>query len=318
MIAPDDEGIHPIEAHAHWQESYYFNWFDPAHEAFGLARIGYRFGERRIDGIVVAILDGRPHFIYPGVGLGLRGSASSISPAEGLRARDLSFEMEEPLSRWRLRLRGRNAMDLTWQAFTPPFDYAASGRAMPENLAADHFEQSGRVTGWTRFRGRHIEVDALGQRDKSWGVRDWARVEGWNWISAQFGQEIGFNAWETTLAGRRIFSGFVFRGGESRALEQLDVELDCPHRAHVPNAVRLRMVDASGMELCASGRAVGQCGLVKRGHFVQESPARFWLEWGGAARAGVGVIEHTWRAGAIGTLRRAPELLAVACRAMRL
>jgi hypothetical protein len=60
-------------------------------------------------------------------------------------------------------------------------------------MTGAHFEQSGRVTGWTRFgieRGaeRH-EIDALGQRDKSWGVRDWARLEGWNWLAGHPGRD---------------------------------------------------------------------------------------------------------------------------------
>jgi len=317
MIAPADENLHAAGPERHWQESYYFNWFDPTRGYFGLTRIGFRPSEGQVDAIVVAILDGHPQYIYPGVNLDQRGQWSELSVREGLRAGRLVYEMEEPLERWRLRREGRNATDLTWDAFTAPHDYRADGRAMPDNLAASHFEQTGRIHGWTEFRGYRLEVDGTGQRDKSWGVRDWARVEGWNWISAQFGQEVSFNAWEGSLAGRRHVGGYVFRDGQNHAIEELEVELTWGPKSHVPRASRLRILDSSGTESRVTGQAIGQCGLVKRGHFVQETPSTFWLHWGGNARHGVGVVEHTWHAGTLGTLRRAPGLVATALRAMR-
>ena len=316
MIVAHDEELHVVGGQRHWQESYYFNWYDPGSDYFGLVRLGYRFGDGQVDAIVVAVVDGRPHYIYPGVNLALRESVASLSPDRGLRAGRLELRMEAPLSRWRLELSGDHAMDLSWRATTPAFDYSLGRRAMPDDLAAMHFEQSGKVRGWTNFRGRRLTIDGVGQRDKSWGVRDWSRLRGWNWISAQFADDLSFNAWETGSGGDRVVNGFLHYDGANHALVELDITFTW-RRAQVAEAVILKLRDDNRRSFTITGRASGQCALVKRRHFIQETPARFIAESDGGSVTGVGVIEHTWSAGTLGLLSRVPELAWVAARTMR-
>src|SRR3990172_7598933 len=99
MIGPPDEELHSVGDGLHWQESYYFNWGDPDGKSFGLSRIGYRFGEKQIDGLVLTWRDGRPEFVYPAVNLALRGEPAKIRSSEGLKARGLVYRMVEPLSK---------------------------------------------------------------------------------------------------------------------------------------------------------------------------------------------------------------------------
>ncbi len=105
MIGPEDEKLHLNEHDGarHWQESYYFNWADPAHELFGLTRIGLRLSQRRIDALVLAICKGQPAYIYPGVSLRQRGPWTEQSGAH-IRGGRLSYWLEKPLARWRLKL----------------------------------------------------------------------------------------------------------------------------------------------------------------------------------------------------------------------
>lgn len=320
MIKPEDEEQHPVGEGAHWQESWYFNWADTRHDVFGLTRIGFNFRRRRIDGLVLTIRGGRPEYAYPGVNIRYRGDwadqTAAGGAAGGLRARGLTYRAEEPLKRWNLTLRGRDSMELVWTAFTPPFDYHEAGRDLPPNITGRHFEQSGRVTGWTNFKGRRLEIDGTGQRDKSWGVRDWARVEGWNWISAQFGEDLSFNAWEGFFGGRRYVNGFVFRDGENHPIERVDIQFQWGRREHVPEEARLKIFYASG-SLEVTARALGHFPLVKSGLWVEETHARFTAAGGGASRDGIGVIEHAWHAGTAGTLARLPELLGAAARVLR-
>ena len=177
-IVPEDEEIHPAGPEKHWQESWYFNWADESQGVFGLTRIGYRFKERQIDGLIIALIDGKPHFVYPAVNIPYRGDWSEFTAVQGIRARRLFYRVEEPMKTWRLILTGKNAMNLKWQAFTPVFDFHGHDRNLPTNMAGRHFEQSGRVTGWTRFKNRELTINGWGHREKSWGVRDWEKVEG--------------------------------------------------------------------------------------------------------------------------------------------
>ena len=65
-------------------------------------------------------------------------------------------------------------LDLTWEGVAAPFAYTATTR----------FEQSARVTGEMTIGGERIEVHCPGQRDHSWGVRDWWQF-GWVWCSGR-------------------------------------------------------------------------------------------------------------------------------------
>ncbi|RLB41574.1 MAG: hypothetical protein DRH30_06545 [Deltaproteobacteria bacterium] len=312
MINANDEDLHPVGDGGHWQESYYFNWADPAHDAFGLTRIGYRFGQDRIDGLVLTIHDGRPEFVYPAVNLKGGAPWTDHTAAGGLRAKELVYRMEEPLERWKIELRGRHEIDLTWTAFTPAFDYHASGARVAENVAAWHFEQSGTVTGHLRLKGNELEINGTGQRDKSWGVRDWANVEGWNWISAQFGEGLSFNVWEGFLGGERYVNGFVHREGTNRAVVRLELKYRWPKRMHVPESAFLNIVDEKGDRYQVTASSLGHCPLIKSGLWIEEVFAGFTLNDGHTEHEGIGVIEHAWHAGSRRTLLGMRQLLRAA------
>lgn len=317
MIEPQDEWTHPIGAGRHWQESWYFNWADERSGQFGIARIGLRFHENEIDGLIVTIRDGKPEFAYPALNVRPDRPWGAIDPAAGVRARNLCFRMEEPLKRWRLTLEGSNTMDLLWEAFTPAFDYRDSVGHGPKEIASAHFEQSGRVTGTTCFKGRQIDIDGFGQRDKSWGVRDWASIEGWDWISVQFGDDLSFNAWTAPSRGQRYLGGFIHYGGANRALTAIDIDYRWGDRPHEPAAVTLRLTDETGRIHRIDGSSIGLFPLAKKGLWVYEALARFSMEHEGRTRTGLGVIEHTFHVGHLGYAVRAGEIARVAGHLLR-
>lgn len=305
MVAATDEHLHDPGDERHWQESFYFNWADAGGAAFGLARVGYRFAEGRGDGLVLAICDGRPEYCYPGVNL--RG----IPPRDGrppgtYAVGRLALSVEEPLKRFRLTLDGPHRMDLVFEAFTDVFDYAT--QFAPE-LAASHYEQAGSVEGWTEFRGKHREISGTGQRDKSWGVRDWATVAGWDWISAQFGTDAAFNATLVADAdGTALPSGFVHSDGENHAIAGIDLDYDWGGLAHEPARVRMRLTDANGREWKVNGEALGRFPLMRKGAWLEEVHTRFTMRDGSTERTGYGIIEHVWRPPVLEVLRRTPQL----------
>lgn len=309
MILPADEELHCVGPGRYWQESWYFNWADG--ESFGLARLGYRLNERRIDALVLTIRDGEPELIYPGVGL--RDGGGERDAARGLRGGRLVVTMLEPLRRWRIVLEGRDALELTFEATTPAHDYHGEGRRLPPGVAAGHFEQAGRVTGWTRLRGRERRVNGTGERDKSWGERDWSRVERWDWIAGQFGDGFAFNVWQGSAGGEAGTSGYVWDGGVQRAVTAVEVRYQWGRRAHLARRAELRVAVEGGGSYDLVAEALGTFPLLRGRLWIEETHARF--RCGG--RAGVGVIEHAWRAGALDIARRAGDLARVAARVLR-
>jgi len=313
MFEAKDEEIHPAGDGEFWQESWYFNWADPGSRTLGLSRIGLRFRQKQIDGLVLTLRDGKPEFIYPAVNLRFDDRTLSQRAAGGIRAAGLTYRMIEPFRLWKLELGGRDPMDLSWEAFTPAFDYHADGADLPPNVAGHHFEQAGRVTGWTRFKGREREIRGRGERDKSWGVRDWSKVEGWNWISAQFGDDLTFNVWEGFYEKRPYANGFVFRDGANSGVVKLQIDWIWGVRKHIPKETRLTFETRDGSRYVAVAKTLARFPLVKNGLWLEEIHAAFTLSRnGGPERMGIGIIEHAWHAGTLTSLRHSGELVKAA------
>ncbi|MEW6775418.1 MAG: hypothetical protein AB1405_03950 [Bdellovibrionota bacterium] len=316
MILPSDEELHPIGPEKHWQESYYFNWADPDGKEFGLTRIGYRFSEKQIDALVLTMRDGEPEFMYPGVNLPHKGKWNFKAGA-GLRGGRLSYKMIEPLSKWELVLSGKNALQLEWTSLNGAFDYRGEERELPENVAGYHLEQMGRVEGWIRVRGRERQFRGFGERDKSWGVRDWANVEGWNWVSAQFGEGLAFNLWEGFFSRKRYLNGYVFRDGENAALASASVRFEWAGRKHLIREALFEMTDVHGKKFRVRAQPLARVPLVKKGLWLEEVHCRFLLEGGSSATPGIGIIEHAWHAGMLGTLRQGGDLVRAGAKLLR-
>jgi len=226
--------------------------------------------------------------------------------------------MEEPLQRWRIQLSGRHRMDLLFEAETPAVDYNAAGK-VDDEMAGEHFEQSGRVTGWTEFKGTRLEINARGQRDKSWGVRDWPALQGWNWITGLFGDGLSFNATESFQHGEAFTSGFVHCDGENRAIETLHIHHTfAAGRMHVPARTKVDIVDAKGARHEIIGTALGSYPIGKGGAWIEEVHTQFSARTdGGKERIGYGVVEHVWRPTWKQLAKGMPAFMSANLRAMR-
>ena len=305
MIEESDESLHPVGP-GRWQESWYFNAYDRQNDLFVLARVGLRFSERRMDALVVGTLDALPAFAYPGINLPLPRDLSSLDPvSDGLRCGALTLRCREPLRHWSLHLdRPRLAMELSWEALHPPHDYRVAGG--PPGIAQNHFEHTGRVSGWIRHGDRTVHVNGTGQRDKSWGVRDWSAIRGWRWISVQFGSELSFNLWDAPgdvqSGGRRYVGGYVCRGGQVEPV--IDFNARVEQEVGDPRPVQLSIQYGQGQTLEVEGTTQGTVPLAKEGLWIEEAPATFRCRIDGVPREGVGVVELAYHVGRLGYLRR--------------
>lgn len=306
VITVADEHMHPPTDQRSWQESFYFNWSDVDGRSFGLTRIGLNPADGKADALLILIRDGQLEYVYPGVGIAVTAEERSVPVERGLAVGRLTYTMREPFQRWRIELTGRTEVALTWTAVGPPHDFTALRDATD---GAHHFEQVGTVEGTIRIGGQTRRVEALGHRDKSWGVRDWASITGWEWLTAQFGPDFAFNATLALLAGSDDPAGFVFRDGENRAVTAIDVDYTFGRVPQVPESARIFLRDECGTTYAITATAIAQVPLVKKGLFLQETYARFETVVDGVHRHGHGVLEHAWHADRRQIARRVPDLL---------
>ncbi len=300
MIDERDEGLHEVGSDPAWQESFYFNWADSERKSFTLARIGYRFHPRKIDGLVVSLRGGGLELFYGPADLDHPGDPRDEDPAAGMRAGDLVVTMLEPLRRWRLQIEGERGMDVVFEASTPVFDYHGGGEGgsrLASTMTGAHFEQSGRVTGWTHFGAERHEIDARGQRDKYWGVRDWDRLEGWNWLAGQLGPDWSFNLMQTIEDGVLLDNGFVFRDGANHAIERAEIRFEWGAEEHRMQRAEIEIRERGGEVHRLEANALGGFPIPRGDVWLEETHVALELVGSSGPREGQGVVEHVWRVG---------------------
>jgi len=233
-----DERIHPIGEGDLWQESWYFDFHDAAGDLGGYVRIGqypnlgvvwYWACLVGADRPLVTVLD---HTIPIG-----RDRSSLELRGDGLWA---DHNCEEPWERWSLGLETRAlALDEPAEAYAEatggakgvptPFafdlEWETDGAVFPYPTGMDRYEIPCRVHGTIDVGTERIELDGFGQRDHSWGARDWW-LFGWLWSA--FRQDDGTRWHAVSMLPTQLFTvGYrqpAPDGGPLAALEELVVE----------------------------------------------------------------------------------------------
>ena len=236
-LAPADEGRHPPGPEPLWGESWYHDFAAADGSYGGYLRLGLypnqgvawywvdlvRRGERLVmirdhDVPAPTAMDGAVEVTSPRV----RGTWSAIEPLHTYRitTEGTGVALANPADAFHgeqgddvpLRL------DLTWEGAAHCFPYAATTR----------FEQSAWVRGDVVIGDTRIAVDCPGQRDHSWGVRDWWLFP-WVWCSGRLDDGTWWHCVRSALKVEQFQTGYIVdpRGTLREAKKiGLDYELD--------------------------------------------------------------------------------------------
>ena len=293
---PIHEQPHRPRDDEHAQESWYFNWTDLKHDMFGLARTGFKYHDRQPEPLILTITGDRPEFIFPAEHIPeMTGAWNEIDAAEGIIAGSMSVTMEAPFKRWRIKLTGQNSMDLAFESITPVFNYHEEGRQLAPSMTTAHFEQSCRVTGWIDFNNNKRQINGFGQRDKSWGVRAWPDIVGWDWISAQFEDKVTFNVMRTREKHDTFLNGFIYRDGSNFAITDASISYEWGNREQEPARTRLEFRDETGREHLITAQTQGVFPIPKPPVQLEEAYSVFVYHGSSENLTGGGVVEHVWR-----------------------
>jgi len=215
VVAPTDEARHDPGPEPLWNESWYADVADPGGGFGAWLRFGlYPNRSQTWFQLTVAGPD-RPLVTLHDETAPLAGGDGQ-SLVTGTWACELSAEV--PLERWRVQASGTAQtftdptavyrretgvatpveVDLTWHTEGEPYHYGVATR----------YEVSARVTGTIRVGDEVIEVDAPGQRDHSWGVRDWWAF-GWCWSAGALDDGTRFHL--SDIRFPRGAAGFGYR-----------------------------------------------------------------------------------------------------------
>lgn len=135
------------------------------------------------------------------------------------------------------------AIEYRFNAVHPAFSYHANPDGLPNWFAENRLEQSGWVTGSITVGERHVEINHMGHRDHSWGVRDWNAPQHWKWFVAYTPHRTAVNGWIWIAKGEWGFGGYVTKGGRNIAIARID------HRAEYDQRMNQRSLYATVIDI---------------------------------------------------------------------
>lgn len=205
----DDELSHDPTSEPAWQESVFLFWHDPAHGISGIHRLGH---EPNCDGGKVALWS---HVTGP-EGSYTHTSFDPLASVE--RRRDVLSAGQRATYRFDgkchwdfddIGLKG----SLTLEDFHDAIDlFPPSSGAVADDVAKNHLEASGRVTGRIELAGKEYEIDGVQHRDHSWGIRKWHSMLTHRWTGGVLDGRNGFAALNfLSDDGHLHRSGYVIR-----------------------------------------------------------------------------------------------------------
>jgi hypothetical protein len=250
VLLPEDEYCHTPDAATNYNESMYFNVFDPVRKIGGWFRLGNRVNEGHAEMTTCVYLpDGRVAFMF---------ARPRITSNEELRAGGMHFEVVEPFERLRVSYDGRICL------LERPFEMADPGKAFKDNpllpckialeytgvspmyggrtvyedgseieidpeksFARAHYEQHMEAHGTVQIGDERFQIDGFGLRDKSWGPRYWQAIHWYRWCPMNFGRDFAMMLSITAdERGNTRRGGMVLEGGRYQLLRDVQIESD--------------------------------------------------------------------------------------------
>jgi hypothetical protein len=295
-VDPSDEQRHPPETAPLWNESYYLDFVAADGAVAGYARIGLypnlgvTWWTAMVVGadrpVIASVAYDLPVVAGAGLEIGsdgyhLQGSIEDPLEVMALRSTAPGAVLTDPAAVYRGEPGEATTveLDLVWTTDGTPYHYDLTTR----------YEVPCLVNGHVTVGGTRMEVDGHGQRDHSWGVRDWWAF-GWCWASARLDDGTRVHFADIRMPGLPVAFGYLQPpGGPVIPVESIDMaevlgSEGLPDRATA-------VLDPGGLELDIEPIAFGPLLLVapdRRTSRFPRAAARFVARDG---RAGTGWIE---------------------------
>ncbi|MEM7017244.1 MAG: hypothetical protein AAF512_07870 [Pseudomonadota bacterium] len=249
-LEPEDEYCHTPDAAKNYNESMYFNCFDPERKTGGWFRLGNRVNEGYAEmSNCLYLPDGRVGFMF---------ARAKIDNNDEMKAGGMTFEVVEPFKKLRVSYDGKICL------LERPFEMAHPSKAFKENpmlpckidldytgvspmyggqmvkedgseieidpeksFAKAHYEQHMEAKGTIQIADEHWDIHGFGLRDKSWGPRHWQAIYWYRWLPMNFGKD--FAMMFSIVAGedgepRR--GGMILRDNEYIQIRDCDISTE--------------------------------------------------------------------------------------------
>ncbi len=311
-LRPEDDYTHPLGPESNFNESMYFNFFDPERGVGGFLRLGNRANERHAEMTVTLYVgDGRVLFMFKRPQIEDNDSFDAggcrfevIDPGQTLRTVyegsvvDLKDPrvMADPRKAFEDSPRRRVVVDLVHEAVGPMYgsDHSQEegDRPAEQQFAKAHYEQHMAVTGSLRIGDESLEIRGFGLRDHSWGPRFWQAIESYEWLTMNFGAD--FHAMVSIVrrdADQQRVGGVLVRGDELSLIREVDLHAEFEANGLYHRAVRADITTADGEQLSIKGQVKGFIPLRNRREGLVTHIGEGMTQWRCGEHTGYGLSE---------------------------
>jgi hypothetical protein len=295
MHAPGDE--------AAFNESMYFNFFDPGPGVGGFFRLGNRPNEGFAEMTTCLYLpDGRVGFMFGrpeiagneafdagGLRFEVREPFAELAVAYdgGLALLDDPLAMKDPKAAFTAAKHVERAIALDYRGLSPMLD----GGGL-EEFARGHHEQHVGARGRVEVGESSWEIDGFGLRDHSWGPRSWQAPRWYRWLTCNAGAEHGFMVSVIATADGTVRRGGVlFEGGQHVPIADADIETEAAGEDRYHDRIRCRARTADReVEITGQVRSLVPLRHRREGLMTRISEGLTEYRWDG--RTGHGLSEY--------------------------
>ena len=311
-LKAEDDFTHALGPEPNFNESMYFNFFDPSQSIGGFVRLGNRANEGQAEMTVCIYLqDGRVLFAF---------KRAEISHNDAFDAGGLSFEVIEPSEKLRTVYQGgvieldnpkalsdpgrafkesprrRISLDLVHQAVGPMYgsakDKSEEKRSAEKQFAKAHYEQHMHVTGTIDLGDEQVEIEGYGLRDHSWGPRYWQAIERYEWLTMNFGPDFGAMVSVIEIAGEEPRQGgVIIRGDELIPITNVSIDAEYEDNGLYHRSLVAKIETKTGETLEINGEVKGFIPLRNRREGMTTHIGEGMTEWTVGDQKGYGLSE---------------------------
>lgn len=240
-----DEFFHEPSNQYYWSESHYLDVIDPDSGIAVHTRIGFYPNQGNANCWIYIYQPASETFYWD------RAESIPLSNVHGLTAQTekwrFSMQPDSPPETWSVTVTGtlfetpvdessnilsttgaQTSVDLTMDVRQhSPIFYYSDGAVFSSDTNSDRYEVATTVNGHLKVgENTPISFSGPGERDHSWGTRNWVGDAEWLWISGGFEDGTAYNHltfWPRDDREQRMINGFFYDGKENHPLTDATV-----------------------------------------------------------------------------------------------
>ncbi|MBI5680009.1 MAG: hypothetical protein HZC47_03830 [Methanobacterium sp.] len=250
-----DIDLESLKKHEEWNESYYFNFHDKNNDLTAFMRVGNKVNKNE-----------KSMFFYL-MSSNMTAGIKLETPCDDKPLNIAGLDYQEiETGKWKLKYNGsifnplnktefKVKMDMTWEALNPIMDYVdcvdEKQTEMSSNVASEHYEQFGKARGKIEINNEVFEIEALGERDLSRGIRAWGSPKMWMWINSEFSDAEAFNITKLSVEEGDVDAGYFYTGSVNETLVKSDIDVEFNNG--IPSTFSMNLFDKKGSKYSVKG-----------------------------------------------------------------